>query len=469
MQQLSAQDAQFLYIETGNNLTHVMGVNIYDPSTAPGGKVRFKDIITHVEERLGSSPVFRRRLMRLPYDFDHPYWVQDEFFDVEHHMFHGRLPKPGDWRQFCIHLARHFSRPMDMNRPLWDMYVIEGLDRIKGIPKGSYAIATRVHHAAIDGTSAMHFFAALSDIDSKGTPAIELPEWPADPVESPSAVTVVNRAVVSNLQSPVKMAGTLLRFSPAIFNTVVKSLSSEGGKSRQVPLTRFNQPVSPHKMFDATVFSLAKMKQIKDSIEDSTINDVVLAICAGALRIYLEHHEELPDDPLVAIAPVNKRGKGRDSEIPGNKISAMAVALPTNIDDPIERLLTIRDTTRQTKAAKSGISARLMTDLSQHVPAATMAGVARIVAGGRFTSKLCNLFISNVPGPQETLYMNGARLLHTYGLAPLADGMGLFIATPSYNGEMTFSIISAREIMPDIEFFRECLEQSFDELLEASA
>jgi WS/DGAT/MGAT family acyltransferase len=469
MQQLSAQDAQFLYIETGNNLTHVMGVNIYDPSTAPGGKVRFKDIIEHVEDRLGSSPVFRRRLMRLPYDFDHPYWVQDEFFDVEHHMFHGRLPKPGDWRQFCIHLARHFSRPMDMNRPLWDMYVIEGLDRIKGIPKGSYAIATRVHHAAIDGTSAMHFFAALSDIDPQGTPAVELTEWSQDPGESPSAVTVVNRALVSNLQSPVKMAGTLLRFSPAIFNTLVKSLSSEGGKSRQVPLTRFNQSVSPHKMFDATVFSLADMKQIKDSIEESTINDVVLAICAGALRLYLEHHEELPDDPLVAIAPVNKRGKGRDAETPGNKISAMAVALPTNIDDPIERLLTIRDTTRQTKAAKSGISARLMTDLSQHVPAATMAGVARLVAGGRFTSKLCNLFISNVPGPQETLYMNGARLLHTYGMAPLADGMGLFIATPSYNGEMTFSIISAREIMPDIEFFRECLEQSFDELLEAAA
>ena len=129
----------------------------------------------------------------------------------------------------------------------------------------------------------------------------------ADPGESPSTVTVLNRALVSNIQSPVKMAGTLLRFSPAIFNTIVKSLSSEGGKSRQVPLTRFNQPVSPHKMFDATVFSLADMKQIKDSIEGSTINDVVLAICAGALRLYLEHHEELPDEPLVAIAPVNAR------------------------------------------------------------------------------------------------------------------------------------------------------------------
>lgn len=165
MQQLNPQDAQFLYIETGNNLTHVMGVNIFDPSTAPGGKVRFKDIIEHVESRLEYSQVFKRRLMRLPYDFDHPYWVEDEFFDVEHHMFHSRLPEPGDWRQFCIHLARHFSRPMDMNRPLWDMYVIEGLDRIEGIPKGSYAIATRVHHAAIDGASAMHFFSALSDID----------------------------------------------------------------------------------------------------------------------------------------------------------------------------------------------------------------------------------------------------------------------------------------------------------------
>ena len=149
MQQLSAQDAQFLYLETGNNLTHVMGVNIFDPSTARRGKVRFKNIIAHVESRLDCSPVFRRRLLRLPLDFDHPYWVDDEFFDIEHHMFHGRLPDPGDWRQFCIHLSRHFSRPMDMNRPLWDMYVIEGLGRIKGLPKGAYAIATRVHHAAI--------------------------------------------------------------------------------------------------------------------------------------------------------------------------------------------------------------------------------------------------------------------------------------------------------------------------------
>jgi WS/DGAT/MGAT family acyltransferase len=444
-----------------------MGVNIFDPSTAPGGKVRFKDIIEHIETRLIYSPVFKRRLMRLPLDFDHPYWVEDEFFDIEHHMFHSRLPEPGDWRQFCIHLARHFSRPMDMNRPLWDMYVIEGLDRIKGIPKGSYAIATRVHHAAIDGASAMHFFSALSDRDPEGTPAIDLEPFTEELGESPSTINVLNRALISNIQSPVKMASTLLKFSPAIFDTIRKTLGSDASKGKKVPQTRFNQPVSPHKMFEGTRFSLKDLKRIKDSVEGSTINDVVLAICSGALRTYLDHHGELPADPLVAIAPVNARSSGRDAELPGNNISAMSVALPTNVADPLERLQTIRDTTRQTKAAKSGISARLMTDLSKHVPAATMAGVARLIAGGRFTSRLCNLFISNVPGPQQPLYMNGAKMLHTYGMAPLADGMGLFIATPSYNGEMTFSVISAREIMPDIEYFRKCIDASFKELFKA--
>ena len=333
-------------------------------------------------------------------------------------MFHGRLPEPGDWRQFCIHLARHFSRPMDMNRPLWDMYVIEGLDRIPGIPKGSYAIATRVHHAAIDGASAMHFFSALSDRDAKGTPAIELEPITEETGRAPSTFAVLNRALISNVQSPVKMASTLLKFSPAIFDSILKSLGSDAAKSKKVPQTRFNQPVSPHKMFEATWFSLADMKQIKDYVEGSTINDVVLAVCSGALRTYLDHHGELPADPLVAIAPVNARGSRRDAEAPGNNISAMSVALPTHTADPLQRLEIIRDTTRQTKAAKSGISARLMTDLSKHVPAATMAGVARLVAGGRFTSRFCNLFISNVPGPQQALYMNGAKMLHTFGMAP---------------------------------------------------
>jgi WS/DGAT/MGAT family acyltransferase len=287
------------------------------------------------------------------------------------------------------------------------------------------------------------------------------------PATAPSTITVLNRALVSNLQSPVKMASTLLRFSPAIWSTVRRSFGPAGERGSKVPQTRFNRPVSPHKVFDAAIFSLDDLKQIKAKVEGATINDVVLAISAGALRKYLQHHGELPDAPLVAIAPINARTSHGEAEMPGNRLSAMSVALPTYAENALERLRIVRDTTSQTKAAKSGISARLMTDLSKHVPAATLAGVARLVAGGRFTSKFCNLFISNVPGPQKPLYMNGARMVHTFALAPLADGMGLFIATPSYNGEMSFNIISDREMLPDIEFFRQCLEESCAELLEA--
>jgi WS/DGAT/MGAT family acyltransferase len=325
-----------------------------------------------------------------------------------------------------------------------------------------------VHHAAIDGTSAMHFFSALSDKDRKGTPAIELKSVPRGLAIAPTPVTVVNRALVSNLQSPVKLVSTLLRFSPVIWGTLRRSFGSDAARNARVPQTRFNRPVSPHKVFDATVFPLAELKAIKAKVDGATINDVVLAVCAGGLRRYLAHHGELPPAPLVAIAPVNARSSGRQAEIPGNNLSAMSVDLPTYAEQPLDRLRIVRDTTSQTKAAKAGISARLMTDLSKHVPAATLAGVARLVAGGRFTSRFCNLFISNVPGPQQPLYMNGARLVHTYGMAPLADGMGLFIATPSYNGEMTFNIISDREMLPDIEYFRRCLEESCAELLAAA-
>ena len=167
MEQLSPQDAQFLYMESEHNLTHVTSISIYDPTTVPGGKtVRFKDIMRHVEERLHMSPLFKRRLVRVPLELDYPYWVEDEYFDLEYHMRHGRLPEPGDWRQFCIHLARYHSRPLDMKRPPWEMFVIEGLDYIENLPKGSYAIATKIHHSAVDGASLTQFFGALGDLDN---------------------------------------------------------------------------------------------------------------------------------------------------------------------------------------------------------------------------------------------------------------------------------------------------------------
>lgn len=469
LKQLSAQDAQFLYTQTANNLTHIMGVYIYDPSTAPGGFVRFKDIIRHVESRVDTSPLFKRRLHRLPFDLDHPYWVEDEHFDIEAHISHARLPEPGDWRQFCIAVARYHSKPMDMNRPLWDIYVIEGLDRIPGIPKGSFAMLHRVHHAAVDGASGAHAFIAMSDIDAKGTPAIAEPPPVEDLGQAPSGTEAAARAWAASLQSPVKFMNALMKMSPAIMASARKSIS-EGGMAAGVPETRFNVAVGPHKMFDGTTVALADVGAVRRKVPGATVNDVVIATVGGALRKYLDRHGELPKESLVAVAPINLRGKEKaagKASTPGNQVSAMSVPVRTDIADPLERLAAIRDYTVEAKEAKAGVSARLMTDLSQHIPGATMAAVARIVTSERFAVRGTNLFISNVPGAQVPLYLAGAQLVQQHGLAPLANNMGLFIATPSYNGRIAFSIISERAILPDIAFFRQCVDDSFAELMAA--
>lgn len=467
LKQLSAQDAQFLYTQTANNLTHIMGVYIYDPSTAPGGFVRFKDIIRHVEGRVDSSPLFKRRLHRLPFDVDHPYWVEDEHFDIEAHMSHARLPEPGDWRQFCIAVARYFSKPMDMNRPLWDIYIIEGLDRIEGIPKGSFAMLHRVHHAAVDGVSGAHAFIAMSDIDAKGTPAIPEPPPLENLGKTPSSAEVVTRAWSASMQSPVKFMNALLKMSPALVSAARKTMMTEGGMTAGVPETRFNVPVGPHKMFDGTTVALADVAKIRGKLPGATVNDVVLTTVGGALRKYLAKHKELPKESLVAVAPINLRGKGGKAATPGNQVSAMSVPVRSDIADPLERLAAIRDYTVEAKEAKAGVSARIMTDLSQHIPGATMAAVARIVTSERFAVRGTNLFISNVPGAQVPLYLAGAQLVQQHGMAPLANNMGLFVATPSYNGRIAFSIVSERAVMPDIAFFRGCIEESFADLMAA--
>ncbi len=468
MHQLSPQDAQFLYAETEHNLTHVTSVAIYDPSTVPGGEVvRYTDIIAHMRERLAYNPLFFRRLLRLPLEIDYPYWIEDEYFDLEYHMQHGRLPEPGDWRQFCIHMARYHSRPLDMNRPPWEVFVIEGLDNVEGLPKGCYAIATKIHHAAVDGASLMKFFATIADKDNRGTPMVPLEEPTIEGGEIPPMPALVSRAVRNNLRSPLRIAETVMRAAPGLVQAAQDSVARRDGTEKpSVPPTRFNVDLSPHKMFDARVVPLEDLKRIKNLQPGVTVNDVVLAICSGALRRYLMAHNELPEDPLVAWVPINARPRGRDGgDMPGNNISAMTTPIFTDVADPLARLKRINQSTRASKEARSGISARLMTDITKHVPAATQILASRLLLRSGAAARMCNLFISNVPGPQVPMYMNGARMVRSVGLAPLADGMGLFIGTPSYDGQMSFNVISTRELLPDIEFFMTCLEDSLAELL----
>ena len=471
MDQLSAQDAQFLYMESRQNHIHVTAVAVFDPSTVPGGDiVRFKDILTHIEKRLHMSPLFRRRLVRVPMELDFPYWVNDEYFDLEYHVEHSRLPRPGDWRQFCIQLSRFHARPLDLSRPLWEMLVIEGLDHIDEFPEGCYAIATKLHHAAVDGASILNFYRSLVDVDNMGTPAVPLDSVRETFSPRPGIFNIATRAAWNTLRSPIGMTDAVMRSAPALYNWAQQALSTQKKESTPVPDTRFNCKASPHKMFDATTFELDHLKAIRKAVPNSTINDVVLCICAGALRKYLQHHEELPEDSLVAWVPINARATQLEgTENPGNRITSMTTRIYTDIEDPVERLRTIHESTGRSKAARAGVSARLRTDLIQHVPAATLVTAGRLVLRAGMAANICNLFISNVPGPQVPMYMNGAQQLATYGIAPLADGMGLFIATPSYNGKISFNVTSTRETMPDIEFFIECIEASLQELRKATA
>ncbi len=469
MKQLSAQDAQFLYIETNKSLSQVTSVAIFDPATAPSGEVRFKQIIEHVRSRLYTSPIYRRRIYHVPLELDYPYWIEDEHFDIEYHIGHGRLPFPSDWRQLCIHLARFHTRPLDMQRAPWEMYVIEGIDNAEdhGIPKGSYAIATKIHHAAADGMAMVEFFGGLMDLDPEGNPVMPIVDRvTSERFEKPSPLQMSARGLISTIKSPFKLGRSLMRYAPAAIDALQKPKDEDTPEEKiTVPQTRFNLETSAHRVFDAALFPLEDFKPIRALAAGSTVNDVVLTVCAGALRQYLITHKELPAESLRAFCPVNVRGpKGEGAESPGNNISTMAPLLFTNIENAAERLVAIQAETKEQKAARKGISARLMTDVTRHVPAATQLLAARLLMNSEMAGRMTNVCISNVPGPQVPVYMNGARSIASMGMGPLGDRMGLFMAITSYAGMMTFAVTSCRRTLPDIDFFMQCIRDNFAEL-----
>jgi WS/DGAT/MGAT family acyltransferase len=261
------------------------------------------------------------------------------------------------------------------------------------------------------------------------------------------------------------MMNAVMRLSPALVAAAKRRLAapSSGGRSG-VPVARFNHRVSPHRMFAATEFPLAELGRLRKRVDGATINDVILAICGGALRRYLLEHDDLPVDTLVAVSPINARPRDGQDALSGNNLSAMTVELGTDVADPVARLQGIRNYTREAKEAKAGLGARLLTDLTRHIPGATLAGVARLVTNERIARNQANLIITNVPGPQVPLYMNGARLTHQFGMGPVTHGLGLFIAAHSYNGVVSFCITADRQLVPDVDFLVRCLRESYAEL-----
>ncbi len=468
MRQLRGEDARFVYAETGHANSNITLLSIYDPSTAPEGRVRFKGLLKHIESRLHLSPIFRQKLLRVPLELDFPYWIEDEGFDLEYHVRHIALPKPGDWRQFCIQASRIHARPLDMSRPLWELYLVEGLDAFLDLPKDSFGILAKVHHAAIDVRGGAEITTLLHD--TTAVPPPRDPPEPWFPESPPGAISLLARAALHNLIQPLMFAAPLTRALKNIAPAVLGSVSDLWLHPERLPITRFNSEVSPHRVFESRRFQIDEFKLIRELVPGATINDAVLAVCGGALRRYLLTHDELPGPSLVSVAPVSIRSVDTVANGGnGHGLSLMRVPLGTELDDPVRRLRSIQRHTAADEDIEQAVGAKELTDITKHAPAATLALSARLLAGSSLgvgqRAPLASCTITNVPGPAIPLYLNGARMTYFSAIMPISDGMGLVFSVTSYDGKIFISPTSCREQIPDPEYFAQCIRDSFQEYL----
>ena len=466
MQQLSGQDAMFLHAELDGLPQHIGGVSIYDQSTAPGGKVRFKQILAMLESRLHLSPIFRRKLAFVPYGLGRPYWVEDPTFDLEYHVRPIALPKPGDWRQLCILSARIHSTPLRRDKPMWEIYVIEGLNNIEGFPPNCFAMLMKVHHCAMDGATGTQFMNIMHDLSPEVHDPGKAPAWV---VERPSRLGMLARAYVDVWRKPGQVVDVVKQAMPAI-RRLREGEEAErfhylGDKSK----TRFQGKISRHRVVEARTFDFAEIRKIKNTLPGCTVNDVMLTIVAGGLRKYLDSKGELPDNSLVTGCPIDVRS-AQERSAGGNMVGFMNVALRTDIEQPLERLAEVHKEALSAKAYAEALGPRFAVDLTDVMPGNVLSLAIRTASatGLAEASTVFNTIVTNVPGPPVQLYLCGAKLVGSISLGPLLPNVGLFHVVFSTvqdkQGSVTLSFTACRDMLPDPAFYADCLQASYDEL-----
>ena len=451
MRQLSRQDAACLYTDTVHSNHNVSLLHIFDQATAPGGVVRFKAILAQIQRRLHRSPLFRQRLQGVPLGLDRPYWVDDANFDLEYHVRHIALPKPGDWRQFCIQASRLHARPLDLDRPLWEVYVIEGLDSFLDLPAGSFALLLKTHQAAVD----LGLLAELSADLLDDSAASRMPPAPPEPwfaQATPGPLRLARRGAWRALRSPLRLATPLLQQA---WRAAPATLSRAGGLLLQppgLPVTRFSSVVSPHRVFETRRFAESDIKAIAGLVPGATVDDVVLTLCGDALRRYLLVQHELPPT-LDLQAQVHWPQAGAAAQ-------RRQVTLATTLPDPVQGLSAVKRQ-RLADARTPAASSSLLSKARQWLaPACSKPGQP---AGLPLT--LANARITMLPAQAEPLYLCGARLCYVSAILPIQDGLGLAFAVNRYDGLLVISPTSCRELLPDPDLLAQCLRDSFQDLL----
>ena len=464
MQRLTGLDATFLYLEHGGNLMHVASTAIFDPSTVEGG-YSFDKVKEMVEARLHLLPPFRRRLVNVPFDLHHPLWIEDPDFDLDFHLRRAALPAPGGEAELAEFAAEIMGRPLDRSRPLWEMYMVEGLEH------GYIASISKVHHAAIDGVSGAELMVNLLDF----TPEIAEVEPPAEPWKPdrvPTDIELVGWAMNSLSRQPLQAAKALRRTTQAALS--LRRRNREPGVTPppapfSAPNTSLNTAITPHRRFAFAQVQLDDVKMVKNKL-GGTVNDVVLAICAGALRSYLQDRGEHVTDPLVAMVPISVRTEDQQGAM-GNRVSSMLTSLATDIADPVERLHAISAGTKNAKEQDKAIGAETLMDWAEFAAPGLAARAARLYSSMKLADRhrpIFNVTISNVPGPDFPLYSAGARMVAYYPMGPIADGGALNITVMSYMGTMCFGLVACRETVPEVWSIAHGLRSALDELVKAA-
>jgi diacylglycerol O-acyltransferase / wax synthase len=475
MRQLSALDAQFLNAETGATVAHIAGLSVLDPSATPAGRLVRDDLLELLRHRIHLIRELRWRLVEVPLGLGLPYWIEDPDFDLEFHVREIALPVPGDERQLGEQVSRLHQRPLDRRRPLWEMYLIQGL------AGGRVALYAKVHHALIDGVSAAQIVAALLDVEPSPREVADPDDW--RPEQPPGGWQMLAGAATSAALHPLKTTRSLLRAVPhldaiplvsrvpgaRLLARTARSAGRTGEVPRSpelnVPRTPFNGPITPHRRFAFGSLSLEEIKEVRRAFGVS-VNDVVMAVCAGALRRWLIDHDALPDQPLVAAVPVSVRETDDDTH--GNLVSAMFTPVHTELADPAERMAAVRDSMSRVKERFSISPATWPAELSAVVPAAFGPLAARaLLRIAPAAMPAINLIISNVPGPQFPLYMCGAKVEGYFPVSVISDlSGGLNITAFSYDGSLDLGIVVCRDMVPDVWNLIDYLHESLAELKE---
>src|SRR4051794_19594994 len=492
MRQLSGLDSAFLNLENATQFGHVSGLSIFTRPDIPDYEpyAAWKE---QLEERLHLLEPLRRRLAEVPLGLDHPFWINDPNFDLQFHVRHTAVPPPGSDEQLANVVGRIVARPLDRRRPLWLSYVIEGLSDDR------FAVLTVFHHATVDGASGVELLTIMLDSEPDG-PAITPPAEPWKGERPPSDVELLARGALGLVRKPGRAlllsAQTAREVGRATRNPVltesarqfrrslrgpvgaVLNLGRDRGDERdeppplpsvRPPRTPFNRPVTPHRKLTIGSTSLDTVKAVKSAF-GATVNDVVMAVCAGGLRAWLEHHDALPDDPLVALVPVSIR-TGEESHRWTNRVSMLSTVLPTDEPDSVKRIELVHAAMASSKDIFGALPAERLTDFAEFPPPAVFARAMRLSARLRLGSRLTpgNLVISNVPGPRQPLYAaNGARLEHYYPVSMIVEGQGLNITVQSYLDRLDFGLVSCPELVPDAELMLDAILADIDALAEAA-